>query len=753
MFSRSPCGKTFRTDRPVRRRPTLPTLLAVFMLSVLAGCPQSPQHALGTPALTAKDANAAGSGLSLSIADASPAGTADSQPRLHLDNRSDVEYSDLTIDYRLELSAGQWPVLRVPPGQQGRAELQHLGASIYRVHVDLRGLRIPAHGRWPQHGDYALQLMAAHGEEIPKLAVQTLADDSGVNKDFGPAAAPLQVRGGDGRLLLGQQLSAPYGVVADADGRFQMHVDGALRRSAVRASIPLSGVVVGADGGVAGVRVVNIDDPRRSVDAAVVDGIDSARFTVLVPLLEGSNHLQIQSRDEAGHLRVLPLDVNRATPGVNRGVGTVASAALPVQQHSAARGGADQAVARPAERSVPPAATLAIVSADRAGLTLTVDGSGGTRYVYSNRIALSGRVTGANNGVAVSTIHCDRYDYVLPLPLDGNGFFSVEVPVLSGFNVLNLYVQDGDGRRAQQRVDVFAQVMLDSTAPQLQFDAGQAGPVAGDSITLNGVVSDSGSGVARVVAVDSVGDGQSVDADLHEDGHFSVTLPLQVGINPLTVTAYDYAGNTAALQVSITRNPPPDVTPPNLSLDDGADRNTSDSSIVLQGNADDAQSGISGVSVVNDSLPEQGFIATLQGNGRFSVEVALLVGANVLHVVAVDAAGNRSERILTVTRDAVPPQLLSLTPASGTHFVATPLSVSGEFVAEGSAPEDVLVEFGDLQQIPMPAADAVHYRFLFPEVSLMSGLNSFSLRLTALALSSEIAVEYTLDDVEPPTRR
>ena len=155
-------------------------------------------------------------------------------------------------------------------------------------------------------------------------------------------------------------------------------------------------------------------------------------------------------------------------------------------------------------------------------------------------------------------------------------------------------------------------------------------------------------------------------------------IVLQLGVNVLTVTARDAAGNVSTDTLTVTSGP--DTTPPVVTITAPTSQPTlatSAASLNFSGTASDAI-GVTQVTWSND----RGGSGTASGTTSWSVAgVTLQSGANVLTVTARDAAGNTSTDVLTVTftPDTTPPVVTITGPTSNPTLSTTssPITLSG----------------------------------------------------------------------------
>ena len=197
---------------------------------------------------------------------------------------------------------------------------------------------------------------------------------------------------------------------------------------------------------------------------------------------------------------------------------------------------------------------------------------------------------------------------------------------------------------------------------------------ASSSINLGGTSSD-------IVAVTQVtwSNDRGGSGTASGTANWSVTgIALQTGVNVLTITARDAAGNPGTDTLTVTYTP--DTTPPVVTITTPTSQATLATSLAtlnLGGTASDAV-GVTQVTWSND----RGGSGTASGLTGWSVaNITLQSGANILTVTARDAVGNTSTDTLTVTYtpDTVQP-VVNITGPSGNPtatVTSTPLTLSG----------------------------------------------------------------------------
>lgn len=430
----------------------------------------------------------------------------------------------------------------------------------------------------------------------------------------------------------------------------------------------------------------------------------SGSFAATAPLAsEGDNQIAIVATDAAGNVAATTRTVDRDTQGPTL------------------------AIVSPAQDTLTRAATVVIdgAASDRSGVTVTVngatitlengafaesrtlsegsnsftvvatDGAGNTttatRLVASDRtppaLALLSPAPDTLTNAAAMTLRGRVYDATtitltvngVPATIAADSTFSADV-TLTGDGALSypIVATDAAGNTSQ----VVATVQRDVTAPVVAIVSPAQGIVTkNEQASVSGTVSDAH---ATRVSVNGVAMGVS-------NGTFAGAVPLDVeGVNTLTATAIDAAGNSADAVATITR----DTQSPVITIDAPASgATTPNSSIVVRGHVADA-------SIVE--LAVNGAPTPVGADGSYSATVALVRGTNPIGLHAVDAAGNAGDASVSVTRKTlepgVPPDPATVAPPLDLTVASVPSKVL-EFLYSGTDPIQKGVAAGTIDKI------------------------------------------------------
>src|SRR6185436_10469777 len=192
------------------------------------------------------------------------------------------------------------------------------------------------------------------------------------------------------------------------------------------------------------------------------------------------------------------------------------------------------------------------------------------------------------------------------------------------------------------------------------------------SLALGGTASDA-VGVTQVTWTNNRG-GSGTATGTTAWSVASVTL--QSGVNLLTVTARDAAGNTGSDTLSVTYNPP-DTTLPVVTITSPTSSSTTTvatTPLNIGGTASDA----GGITQVTWSS-NRGGSGTATGTTSWSVTgIVLQTGSNILTVTATDTAGNVNTDTLTVTYspDLTPPSVTINSPTNQSTLATASSSIN-----------------------------------------------------------------------------
>jgi len=218
-----------------------------------------------------------------------------------------------------------------------------------------------------------------------------------------------------------------------------------------------------------------------------------------------------------------------------------------------------------------------------------------------------------------------------------DGTFSVDVPadLADGNFTVTATVTDDAGNQDTAS----EQGNIDTAAPSLTLDPLD---VSNDATpTLSGTTDLPQGSTVTIVVTDSLGNQQTFETTVDENGNFSAEVPsaLAEGDYSVTATATDENGNTAS---TTETGGSIDNTAPSLALDPIGSGN--DATPTLSGTSDLAEGSVVSLTIVDSAGNAQTINTLVDANGNFTVEVpqALADGDFTVTATAQDEAGNEA---------------------------------------------------------------------------------------------------------------
>ncbi len=298
-------------------------------------------------------------------------------------------------------------------------------------------------------------------------------------------------------------------------------------------------------------------------------------------------------------------------------------------------------------------------------------------------------------------------------------FTSPEIPLLEGSNAIVAVARDSAGQTASASLPV----VVDTRAPELTALAPLTGScIDASTIEVRGRAIDPALKSVRIAAGTS-----AFDATIATDSTWSASIPAPgEGEYALRIEASDTLGHTSALVVAITIDrtaPRVDVSESGAPMD-GIVTNRALAPIVR---ALDADARIS-------------MTTTLDGAPYTTGSVISAEGDHQMKVVATDCAGHVSEKSVNFTIDRTAPQIITISPATGSTVGARP-GIAGTVSPDTAG---VIIE-------PLAVTAAIaNGAFSVADVPLIEGANDLTIALTDRAgNASQTAYRITLHSLAP----
>ncbi|HLF94942.1 MAG TPA: Ig-like domain-containing protein, partial [Planctomycetota bacterium] len=226
----------------------------------------------------------------------------------------------------------------------------------------------------------------------------------------------------------------------------------------------------------------------------------------------------------------------------------------------------------------------------------------------------------------------------------GTAAWSASVPLVGGSNTITVTATDNQGETGSAQLVVTytpadtanPTIVIVTPTPNATYTA------ASSPLALGGTASDD-IGVTQVTWTNA---GTAAGGTASGTTDWTATIPLVSGLNRITVTARDAAGKVGTDTIDVTYTPPAgDTTAPTVTIASPAPGATSTSPLVVSGTATD-NVGVISITWANPAAAANG---TATGTASWSASIPLVAGANLITVVALDAAGNSSSASLLMT--------------------------------------------------------------------------------------------------------
>ncbi|WP_439711715.1 BapA/Bap/LapF family large adhesin, partial [Alteromonas stellipolaris] len=266
---------------------------------------------------------------------------------------------------------------------------------------------------------------------------------------------------------------------------------------------------------------------------------------------------------------------------------------------------------------------------------VNLDAQGSTNNTTPTISGSTDQAPGSSVSITVTDSAGNTQTFVAVVESDGT--FSIDVPaeLADGDFTVTATVTDDAGNQDSAST----QGNIDTAAPTLTLDPQDE---SNDTTPLISGTTDLPQGsTVTLVVTDSLGNQQTIEAVVDENGAFSVEVPsaLAEGNYTVTATAVDENGNTASVTENVGSI---DTTAPTLSLNPVGSGN--DTTPTLSGSTDLPEGSVVSLTLVDSEGNTQTINALVDANGNFSVDVPqeLADGDFTVTATAEDAAGNEA---------------------------------------------------------------------------------------------------------------
>ncbi|MGD0338062.1 MAG: hypothetical protein ABSB78_04685 [Bacteroidota bacterium] len=308
--------------------------------------------------------------------------------------------------------------------------------------------------------------------------------------------------------------------------------------------------------------------------------------------------------------------------------------------------------------------------------------------------------------------------------LRSGGAFTYNVQLSEGVNTINFVARDIFGNTSKE----VRSVVRDTKAPVVTLTSPADGMrTPASTVLVSGSVID-----ATPVVVTANGQQLASRSGIPVGSNktFSGQIPLNAGMNQITVIVTDGAGN----QTTIIRTVHRTGSAPVLKVTSPVDGYiTKDGAITVQGTVIDSSGTAVTVTVNGVQVP-------LNTNGSFNGDVTLIEGTNRITITALNGLGQSSTVLRTVRKDSMPPVLVVNNPVDG---LLTKDSVVAVFGSVKDSTNVTLKVNGQLVVINPDGSFSM-------EMALVEGMNTVEIKATDAAGNSTIVQKSVRKDATPP---
>ena len=264
-----------------------------------------------------------------------------------------------------------------------------------------------------------------------------------------------------------------------------------------------------------------------------------------------------------------------------------------------------------------------------------------------------------------------------------DGTYTLNLPVLGTDQDWSITIADKNG--VLESAELVVHVDADSTAPEVTVSGSSEIISTQSTVTLTGTVTDSGSGISKVYVVSDRYIGQEFGILLSESGEFSADIPLQGGINNISIKAVDAVGNMASKEISVSWDNP---QLPVIKISSPIDGTST------------IKSAINVIGTITSSSPKSELTAYMKDQAcqlseteiadKYSFtcsEITLQKGNNILEVTAKAPTGISISRVRVTYRDKALeeyplPSVTVESPVPNTFITKRVLQIKGTAISE-----------------------------------------------------------------------
>lgn len=319
-------------------------------------------------------------------------------------------------------------------------------------------------------------------------------------------------------------------------------------------------------------------------------------------------------------------------------------------------------------------------------ITITSPTTGSSFNTSNNPITISGT---SSDNIGVMLIAWKNNTTGGAGVASGLTSWSANIPIIDGANSITVTAFDQAGNSSTDSITInLSTLSLDNIDPVITITVPTSSPTISVSTTPINIAGSASDNVG-VISVTWSNAQTGFSGTANGTTSWSSSVGLVSGVNNITVTSIDAAGNSSSDQIAITYSViSNDFTDPNISISPSIPTTTNSSTITVSGTSSD-NSAIASITWTNTTT---GGTGVASGTTSWSSDIPLASGLNNIIFTAIDTSGNDSNvmgftTFSSLSGDTTTPTVSITGPTSAATYGTTFSSIN----LSGSSSDNVAV--------------------------------------------------------------